>query len=290
MPTDPLASRRRLLIIHADDLGLAHSVNEATFLALETGCISSASVMIPCPTLPEVAACLRSHPEFDIGIHLTLTSEWSSYRWGPVAPKSRVPSLLDSSGYFWTDSKLAVPRCKVEEVEYELRAQVERALELGIHPTHLDTHMLMLFETPKLFLSLVKVAREYKLPFLAVRIAEAPEEVRVAIHEQDIVLDYLLRVHKTVAPDEWATWYAQAVTGLEPGLTQLTVHLGYDNAELRALAGDRTDFGSAWRQRDLQVVSSTEFRELILQKEIKVVDWKGLQEGIRPSAPACDNA
>lgn len=271
----------KLLIIHADDLGVAHSVNRATFTAFETGCISSASLMMPCPWVAEVSNYVKSHPEFDIGVHLTLTSEWRAYRWGPVAPRRRVASLLDADGYLWSDSKQAARHCRIEEVEYEIRAQVDRALELGIRPTHLDSHMFMLFETPQLFLALVKVARDYGIPYLAVSIAGLPKEVRDPVHEGDILLDRLIALKATTPSNEWSKWYAQALTELEPGLTQLIVHLGYDDAELRAVTAGQVRHGSSWRQRDFHEVSSKEFRESIQEKEIKLVSWKDLKQTIR---------
>src|SRR6267378_306301 len=121
----------KLLIVHADDLGMAHSINSASIRGLESGLVSSASIMIPCPWLPEIAAYARSHPQADLGLHLTLTSEWSLYRWGPVLGKDRVPTLLDSSGYFYPLESEAAAHIDVKEAEAEVRAQIARAKALG---------------------------------------------------------------------------------------------------------------------------------------------------------------
>src|SRR5205823_8082114 len=121
----------KLLILHADDLGAAHSVNVASFDALDKGAISSASIMVPTPWITEVAAYARAHPDADLGLHLTLTSEWRTYRWGSVESKDKVPSLLDSAGAFPSDVPPVSTNAKLPEVEAELRAQVERALALG---------------------------------------------------------------------------------------------------------------------------------------------------------------
>src|SRR5436853_623079 len=155
----------KLLILHADDLGAAHSIDAASFAALDNGTVSSASVMMPTPWVTEVAAYARAHPNADLGLHLTVTSEWHTYRWGSVASKDSVPSLLDSTGTFASDVPPVATHAKAGEIELELRAQVERALALGIHPTHLDSHMGALFSTPDLMAAYVKVAREYHLPF-----------------------------------------------------------------------------------------------------------------------------
>src|SRR5713226_9752155 len=155
----------KLLIVHADDLGAAHSINTASIKALESGLVSSASIMIPCPWLPEIAAYARTHPEADLGLHLTLTSEWNLYRWGPVLGKERVPSLLDSSGYLYPLENEAAAHMDIKEVEAEIRAQIARARALGIQPTHLDSHMGTLYQSKALFETLLRVARENKLPF-----------------------------------------------------------------------------------------------------------------------------
>src|SRR3989441_1489064 len=155
----------KLLIVHADDLGAAHSINTASIKALESGLVSSASIMVPCPWLSEIAAYARSHPEADLGLHLTLTSEWSLYRWGPVLGKEHVPSLLDSSGYLYPLENEAAAHVDIKEAEAEIRAQIARAQALGIQPTHLDSHMGTLYQSKALFEMLVRVARENKLPF-----------------------------------------------------------------------------------------------------------------------------
>src|SRR5919107_3609608 len=100
----------KLLIVHGDDLGVAHSVNAATAKAFETGLVNSASVMVPCPWLPEIAAYARAHGDADLGLHLTLTSEWKTYRWGGVLPRDRAPTLYDAEGYLYPTEDVAAAR------------------------------------------------------------------------------------------------------------------------------------------------------------------------------------
>src|SRR3984885_6350715 len=125
----------KLLIIHADDLAVAHSEDAASFDALDRRAVTSASIMVPCPWLSEVATYAKAHPDADLGLHLTLTSEWETYRWGSVAPAGTGSSLLDPAGRLWVDSPEVAKNAKAQEAEREIRAQVERAIALGIHPT-----------------------------------------------------------------------------------------------------------------------------------------------------------
>src|SRR5450759_876949 len=131
----------RLLVIHADDLGMNHSVNRATFAALEKGWITSASILVPCPWFPEVARWAKQNPNVDLGIHLALNSEWTTLRWGPVSGASKVPSLLDERGYLPLETPAVAQNAKMTDVDYELRAQIDRAQKAGIRIAHLDTHM-----------------------------------------------------------------------------------------------------------------------------------------------------
>jgi predicted glycoside hydrolase/deacetylase ChbG (UPF0249 family) len=267
----------KLLILHADDLGAAHSVNVASFEALDRGVISSASVMIPTPWITEVAAYARAHPDADLGLHLTLTAEWETYRWGSVASSDRVPSLLDSVGSFPSDVPPVVARAKTAEVERELRAQVERAWALGIRPTHLDSHMGALFATPELFATYVKVAREYGLPFLALR-GDPRVPPRPPLSDRDVLLDTVVIAGPDVPRDGWKAFYVDAIAKLKPGLTEMIVHLGRDDAELQAVTVNHEPYGSAWRQRDYDVVTSPEFRKALRDHNVVLVTWRDLQK------------
>ena len=267
----------KLLILHADDLGVAHSVNAASFDALDRGAISSASVMVPTPWISEVAAYARAHPNADLGLHLTITSEWQTYRWGSVESRDRVPSLLDSAGTFPSDVAPVAANAKPHEVERELRAQVERALALGIRPTHLDSHMGALFATPELIATYVKVARAYRLPFLALR-GDPRAAPPAPIAETDVLLDAVVIAGPDVPRDKWKEFYLHAVANLKPGLTEMIVHLGHDDAELQAVTVNHEPYGSAWRQRDLDVVTSPEFRKALQDHRVVLVTWSALRK------------
>ncbi len=266
----------KLLLVHADDLAVAHSVDAASFDALDRNAVTSASIMMPCPWVSEVAAYAKSHPEADLGLHLTLTSEWKTYRWGPVASSDTVASLLDPAGTFWSETAPVAAKAKPEEAEREIRAQVDRALALGIHPTHLDSHMGSAFATPQLFAAYVKVAHEYHLPFLAVRVTDDRSKLLSLLSPKDVVLDSVVIASPGVQPEHWKDFYLSAIKSLKPGITEIIVHLGHDDAELQAITVDHPDYGSAWRQRDYHFVTSPEFKKAIEDNHVILVKWKDL--------------
>jgi len=267
----------KLLILHADDLGVAHSADAASFDALDKGAISSASIMMPTPWIAEVAAYAKAHPNADLGLHLTLTSEWDTYRWGSVAPADKVPSLLDSSGTFPRDGSIVDSTAKPLEVERELRAQIERALAMGIRPTHLDSHMFALFNAPQLFATYVKVAREYHLPFMAGR-GDPGVPPKLPLLAGDVLVDDLITASPDVPIDQWKAWYLTKIANLKPGLTVILVHLGHDDSELQAVMVNHDGWGSAWRQRDYDVVNSAEFKKALKDNKVILVTWKQLQK------------
>jgi chitin disaccharide deacetylase len=264
----------RLLIVHADDVGVTHSVNAATIQAFETGLVNSASIMVPCPWFPEIADYAKSHPGADLGLHLTLTSERVYYRWGPVASKDKVPSLVDENGYFhhdWTPTTRINPK----EVELELRAQIDRAYAMGIRPTHLDSHQYRLFDNGKeLFEVVVRIAHDYHLPVFVARdwFADRPY-LQSSLSASDLVLDHTVTIAPTVPAAQWADFYKTALKNLQPGVTEFVIHLGYDNDELKAATRERDTWGAAWRQRDFDFFTSQEFRQLLADQNIKLITW-----------------
>src|SRR5438874_3027613 len=192
----------KLLIVHADDLGMAHSVNMASIKALETGLVSSASIMIPCPWFPEIAAYARSHPEADLGLHLTLTSEWSLYRWGPVLSKERAASLFDQNGYLYLTEDVAAAHISAREAEAEIRAQIERARAYGIQPTHLDSHMGTLYQNKELFDVLMRVARDNGLPVrVSKEMLPTVSSLASVVRPDDVLIDRIVTIVPGVPPE-----------------------------------------------------------------------------------------
>ncbi len=271
----------KLLIVHADDLGFTHSVNAASIKALESGAVNSASIMVPCPWFPEIADYAKSHLDFDFGLHLTLTSERVYYRWGPVAPAGKVPSLLDNNGYLhhdWTRETHIDPA----EAEIELRAQIDRAYAMGVRPTHLDSHQYRLDSTNQdLFEVALRLAHQYKLPFFVTRdwFADFPY-LEKTLGPIDVVIDHTITIQPdvfaaaTTAPEKWAAFYNKAIRNMQPGVTELVIHLAYDDPEMRAATRERDTWGAAWRQRDFDFFTSAAFRQLLRDQHIQLITWR----------------
>ena len=268
----------KLLIIHADDLAIAHSEDAASLEALDKGYVTSASIIVPGPWLTEVADYAKAHPDADLGLHLALTSEWKTFRWGSVESKDKVPSLLDPTGALWPLTEDVRKKAKPGEVEREYRAQVQQALAVGIHPTHLDTHMGSALATPEIVAVYVKIAHEFHLPILAPRIPGDPLKLSAQLSEKDVMVDSVTIAGPSVSADKWKDFYLDAIKNMKPGLNEIIVHLGHDDAEMQAVMVDHPDYGSAWRQRDFDVVSSPEFKKALQDNHIVLIKWKDLQK------------
>ena len=262
----------KLLIVHADDLGMCSSVNAATINALNEQAITSASVMVPCPSFGEVAEYASRNPGRDIGVHLTLTSEWNQYRWRPMVGPQAGASLADETGYFFPQAPAA--GWNLEEAQLELSTQVREAQRAGIVPSHIDSHMLAVFGNADLTRAYIDLGRGIGVPFLVSRpLISGLEHL---ITDADIVVDNVFSLRPGLPPREWKEYYLRVLRSLTPGLNQLIVHLGYDDAELQAITSGRAFWGAAWRQRDYDAIMSEEFRSAVKENNIQLIGWNQL--------------
>ncbi len=156
----------KVAIFHIDDVGMSHESNVGTIRSLEAGIATSLSIMMPCSWVPEFFDYLKEHPDVDAGLHLTLTSEWDTYRWAPVVGGPAAPGLVDPHGYLHDNVAQVVQHARADEIEAEIRAQVAKARAMGLEPTHLDSHMGTLFATPDFLQRYIKVGVDYQIPVM----------------------------------------------------------------------------------------------------------------------------
>jgi predicted glycoside hydrolase/deacetylase ChbG (UPF0249 family) len=241
----------RIAIVHCDDIGMCRPANQGAFQALRRGPATCGSLMVPCPSFPEAAQIAREMPGVDLGIHLTLNAEWAGYRWGPVAGAGAVSSLVDEEGFFFRTTRETLERAKPEQVEIELRAQIERALAAGIDVTHLDAHMGTAL-LPPLGTVYAALARDYRLPVFAVRpdqaalraagvpgaagffAALASELVAAGIP----LLDGFDANSLGFTPGQGEAHNRARLRGLRPGVNYLICHPAQGGPELSAICSD----------------------------------------------------
>lgn len=273
---------QRALIIHADDAGVTHSVDQAIEAMFKNGSISSSSIIVPAPWFPEIAAFARSHPEYDFGVHLALTSEWQFLRWGGVSLSDRIPSLLDPQGFLWSLDEVAAKRDAPAQVEAELRAQIERAKQFGVPITHLDTHMDTLMDSPELLQIYVDLGREYHLPILLWRDRSSSERppwlTSVLDRSPWQVVFPVTQGGAFPGPagnlQKFPDFYRRSIQEMKPDeITEIVIHPGIDNNELRAAMGDGS-WGASWRATDFRTFSSKAMHAFLKQQRVRLVTWK----------------
>ena len=270
----------RILVVHADDFGMTHSVNAASSAAFEAGKITSASIMVTCSWFPEAAKYLRSNPTRDFGVHLTLTSEWSAYRWGPVIGAACAPSLVGNDGFFHATPAAALKSIKLDEVALELQAQVDRAIETGLDPTHLDAHMYVLYQRPELFELFLALGRRNRIPCLVLRdVFDWWKLPRSLLSEHELLIDSVVRMRGDmhISAENWGDYYLRALEASPPGVTQMVIHVSFDDEEMRAVTGTSTPFGAEWRQRDFDFLFSNVFVECLRRNNFTLSNWRELR-------------
>jgi predicted glycoside hydrolase/deacetylase ChbG (UPF0249 family) len=271
-------SGSKLLIIHADDLGMCHSVNRATFIALDEGAVSSASAMVPCPAFAEAAEIAAKHPQYDIGIHSTLISEHEDYKWGPVSKKTHGAEMVDEQGHFWPLNTML--HASPQDIEDEISAQVALAKQSGINPSHLDSHTFSVAR-PEYIPAYARAARRFRLPFLMIEHWHAycpPEDPAKA---EDVIVDDVIQAPRTVSPSSLKDFYLSILGEVKPGLTELIVHPAFDDAEMRTIYKEREAYGAAWRQQDFEVMRSAKFKSALHEQGIQVIHWGMIRSAIQ---------
>ena len=261
----------RLLIINADDFGMCHAINEAIFRALKKGVLCSTTLMVPCPWALHAMHFLAGHPEIPFGVHLTVISDWVDYRWGPVSPREKVPSLIDKAGYFYNFEHMPefLAQVRLDQLEMEFRAQIEAVLAAGLKPTHLDWHSLRIGGRADIFDVMLRLAREYGV---ALRVAgrswiEKVQSQGFPTNDYDFLDSYILD------PADKSARYEQMLRELPAGLSEWAVHPGLDNAELLAIDPD----GRHVRQRDFDFLMSQEAKDIVKEEDIILLDYRALQ-------------
>jgi predicted glycoside hydrolase/deacetylase ChbG (UPF0249 family) len=259
------------LIINADDLGMCHAVNAAIMRTLQEGVVQSTTIMVPCPWALHALEFLAEHPGIPFGVHLTLISEWPSYRWGPRCSRDRVPTLVDESDFFYPYDRMAefLAQARLEEVEAEFRAQLDTVLAAGLTPTHLDWHCLHVGGRPDIFDLTVAMAREYGL---AVRVYERSLIDRLQGLGLPTGDHFMLDSYRLETAGKSAQ-YARLLRELPVGLSEWAVHPGLADSELLAIHSD----GAYRRQADFDFLTSPEARAIIRQEGITLLSYKPLQ-------------
>lgn len=262
----------RLLIINADDFGMCNATNEAIFRTLKEGIACSTTLMVPCPWALHAMHFLADHLEIPFGVHLTAISEWMNYRWGPVTPREKVPSLIDRAGYFYKFEHMPefLAQVRLDELEMEFRAQIEVVLAAGLKPTHLDWHALRIGGRADISDLMFKLARDYGL---ALRVFGQPwiEKVQsqgLPCNDHDFLDSYGLD------PISKAADYIKLLRELPAGLSEWAVHPGLDSAELLAIEPD----GNHIRQTDFDFLISRQAKDVMKEEGFILLNYRVLQE------------
>ena len=275
--------KTKLLIIHADDAGLSHSENRATIQALEKGFVNSYSIMVPCPWFYEMVLFAKNNPQFDNGIHLTLTCEWENYKFGPVLPVSEVPSLVDENGHFFKTREQLRKNASPEDVRKELQAQMAKALKFDLEPTHIDSHMYSVGAHPAFFKVYKDLGKQFNLPIL---ISEQLMQIvgldpESNIEEEDFIIDKAyVGEYKYFENGKLTNFYSNLLENLPSGLNLILIHPAFDDDEMKGVTVNHPNFGSEWRQIDFDYFTNEENRLKLKENNIVLITWNDIKKTI----------
>jgi chitin disaccharide deacetylase len=274
---------RKVIIFHADDMGMADEANEATFFLLENNFIQSAAAMAPCPAYEDAINWAIDNPLTDVGIHLTLTSEWRTHRWSTVADPADVPGLSDPDGYMWKSVQEVVMNATPEEVERELRAQIEKTLAMGYRPDHMDTHMGTVYGSNEFTEVYLRLAEEYSIPAMVIDFSdpEVVEQYKQAgypvtdqllemLEEYSLPkLDYFSSVPGGGSYEEMRENFFNLIRSLKPGLTEIIFHPQFESEYGKTITG-------SWQQRawEVDLFADPEVHSFFKDQELIFTNWR----------------
>lgn len=284
----------RLLILNGDDFGVCHAENEGTVRFVKEGVGSSCTLMMPCPWGLHGIQLLNENSDIPFGVHLTVVGEYAYYRWRPLSPPERVPSLVDEAGYLMSPAHQdeLLQRFQVDDLEVEFRAQIESVLDRGLKPTHLDSHWHFHELRDDIFDLSVALAKEYGLALRAGHVKKSVEKLQEQGYPTcDTVVDSGRLTDDTgrARDSSYSNPYTKLLRELPAGLTEWAIHVGVDTPEIRALMpvsseegydADRTDLMGTWRGRkaDLDFFTSHEAQSIVKEEGIVVLSYAPLQE------------
>lgn len=276
----------RVVIIHADDVGMCQASVQAFADLDDFGLVSCGAVMMPCPWALEAGKYARQHPTADLGVHLTLTCEWDTYRWGPISTRDPASGLLDEDGFFPRKSQLVQETADPQAARIELEAQIARARAIGIPVTHLDTHMGSILH-PKLLTHYLELGVGLRTPLMVYRWDET-ELVKRGLDAQTAgmaarvlqgleaqgfpLLDHMSTIHLD-RPENRFEQAKEAFSALLPGITHFIIHPSVDTPELRAITPDYQA-----RVEDHRTFLREDLRAAIQSMGIQVIGYRKLWE------------
>jgi predicted glycoside hydrolase/deacetylase ChbG (UPF0249 family) len=261
----------RLLIVNADDFGMCHAVNEAVMRAFPAGLLRSATLMVPCPWALHAMRFLAAHPEIPFGVELTAISEWADYRWGPVTPREKVPSLIREDGSFYNFEQMPhfLAQVDLKQLEMEFRAQIDMVLDFGLRPTHLDWHCLRLDGWDAVSEVMLGLARDYGLALRVIVRSQIDRVQSLGLPANDAGFLDSYQLH---LPGKQAH-YVELLRRLPPGLSEWAIHPGFNLPELLAIESE----GHHMRQSDFDFLISQQARDVIEEEGIILLDYRPLQ-------------
>ena len=276
----------RALILHIDDTGMSWESNQGTIRAMSQGVATSCSVMMTCPWVSEIVKWLKANPKMDAGLHLTLNAEWEDYRWGPIAGKLTVPGLVDSEGALWHTSEQTVQHATADEVEIEVRAQIDRARTMGFEPTHLDTHMGTILETEEFTQRYVKIGIEMGIPLMfpgghnfyaykqyGERAGDKARQLGNVLWNGGLpVIDDLHNTSYEWPDADKANRYIEAVKGIKPGVTMIIMHCASSSDIFKEITSSGVS-----RLGDLNAMLDPRLRKTIEDEGIVLTTWRELK-------------